>query len=466
MAEVRLRRRMSPSDSILWKIERDPVLRSTVTAVALLDRSPDFDTLRTRMAGAARTMPWLREVMVAPAVGVDSPRWRPADHFDLDYHLRRIRPPGPGSVDEVLRIAEREAMTSFDPTRPPWEFVLLDDVGTGAALICKFHHAASDGIAAMRLALELVDRDPVPPDPSDDKASPVGAGGSWPGIDTARRLARAPLDAAALAVRVGRSPGRSLRTGLDALVWGARLLAPTGSPRSPIMHGRSTRLRFSAFDVDFGELRASARRTGATLNDVFVAGVADGLRRYHESSGARVEELRMTLPISVRRPGDPSAGNRFVPVRFALALSADPRQLVATVSRTVREWRDGPALAMTDTMASVLSALPAPLVARVFGSLLRNVDFVATNVPGPSVPMAIAGARIVGLYAFAPPSGAALNVSLVTNAQRCCIGVNMDPEAIGDPDLMTASLHKGLHKMLALGRQGERTKPVRAGAGR
>jgi diacylglycerol O-acyltransferase / wax synthase len=197
-----------------------------------------------------------------------------------------------------------------------------------------------------------------------------------------------------------------------------------------------------------------------------VAGVADGLRRYHESSGAHVDELRMTLPISVRRPGDPSAGNRFVPVRFALALSADPRQLVATVSRTVREWRDGPALAMTDTMASVLSALPAPLVARVFGSLLRNVDFVATNVPGPSVPVSIAGARMDGLYAFAPPSGAALNVSLVTNAQRCCIGVNMDPEAIGDPDLMTASLRKGLHKVVALGRQGERAKPVRAGAGR
>jgi diacylglycerol O-acyltransferase / wax synthase len=456
-------RAMSASDSILWKMERDPVLRSTVTAVSLLDRSPDWERLRAVMAEATCRVPWLRQVVVAP-FGLDSPRWTTDESFDLDYHLRRMRPPDSGSFDDVLRIAELAAMTPFDWTRPPWEFTLVEGVGTGAALIQKFHHAAIDGIGAMRLAIELSDRDPVAPATVGGGGPPEGTetGGLLTTFRTVRRLGRLPLEAVALVTRAARSPAASLRTTVDAVTWGARLLAPVGAPLSPIMRGRSSRLRFAAFDLGLSELRASARRTEGTLNDVFVAGVASGLRRYHEASGHPVDQLRMTLPISVRRPDDPAAGNRFVPVRFTLPLLSDARQLVTTVSRTVREWRDGPALAMTDAMASALNALPPPLVARVFGSLLRNVDFVATNIPGPTVPVVLAGAEIVGLYAFAPPSGAAVNVSLVTNAGRCCIGVNMDASAVGDPDLLVTSLQEGLSDVLELGTCADLDRPAPA----
>src|SRR5688572_6162255 len=50
-------RQLGASDAVLWDIEKDPVLRSTITAVALLDRSPDWDRLVRRVAHGADLVP-------------------------------------------------------------------------------------------------------------------------------------------------------------------------------------------------------------------------------------------------------------------------------------------------------------------------------------------------------------------------------------------------------------------------
>jgi len=164
------------------------------------------------------------------------------------------------------------------------------------------------------------------------------------------------------------------------------------------------------------------------------------------------------LPISVRGKDDTQGGNRFVPVRFTVPVTApDPATSVATVSRLVREWRDGPALTLTDTLASALNVLPTAELTQVFRSLLRNVDFVATNVPGLRAPAYLAGAKVLRQYAFAPPSGAAVNVALLSNVDCCCIGVNMDRGAIDDPQLLMRSLREGFEEVLALSAPADRS---------
>ena len=158
MSEHRPGRRMSPTDSILWRIERDPVLRSTVTAVSILDRVPVWNDYRQRMLEAADRIPWLRQVVVDAPLGIGSPSWVDTEDFDIDYHLRRVRLPHTCGFDELLTFAAREAMAEFDRARPPWEFTLVEGFdGDGAALIQKFHHAATDGVGAIRLAREILD---------------------------------------------------------------------------------------------------------------------------------------------------------------------------------------------------------------------------------------------------------------------------------------------------------------------
>ena len=181
-----------------------------------------------------------------------------------------------------------------------------------------------------------------------------------------------------------------------------------------------------------------------------MAAVASGLASYHEACGHPVTELRMTLPISVRARDDVGSGNRFVPVRFVLPVFAhEPARMVASVSLLVRAWRSGPALPLAVGLSVALNTLPTPVLAPLFGSLLRNVDFVATNVPGLRGPVYLAGAEVRRQYAFAPPSGAALNVSLLSHGESCCIGVNMDPGAVEDPALLVASLRGSFGEILA-----------------
>ncbi len=441
-------RGMSASDSILWRMERDPVLRSMVSAISVLDRPPDWNRLRDKLALASHRFPWLRQVVVGPPFGVGSPRWRATTDFDRDYHLRRVRLAGPGTLAEVLELAARDAMAPIDQTRPPWEITVVEGLGLGAAVIEKFHHAAIDGIGAMRLVAELVDAER---DLDRDLGAPVGPSADPTGTSLVGWLTRLPLGALGSTLRAARSPARSLHDALDALRWVGRLIAPVGEPMSPLLRARSTRLRFAAFDIDLDRLRAAGRNSGGTLNDAFVAAVVIGLRRYHEEHGRPVDRLRMTLPVSVRRPDDPPGGNRFVPVRLAVPTDSRPtRKVIEAVSATVREWREGPALGLTDAMASALNLLPTPVLAQVFGAVLRNVDFVATNVPGPNRPMYLAGAEILGQYAFAPPSGAAVNVALVSYRTSGCIGVNMDPAAVDDPARMTGALREGFDAVFDL----------------
>jgi hypothetical protein len=141
---------------------------------------------------------------------------------------------------------------------------------------------------------------------------------------------------------------------------------------------------------------------------------------------------------------------------------------IPAISRLVREWREGPALGLTDALASVLNGLPSPAVTQVFGSMLRNVDFVATNVPGLPVPAYLAGAELLRQYAFAPPSGAALNVALLSHVGHCCIGVNIDRAAIADPDLLVSCLQEGFDEIIvhAVAPAGARPSTVKVAASR
>ena len=482
MSGTTMAARMSPADSILWRIERDPILRSTVTAVSLLDRVPDWDRFRSRMLEASERIPRMRHVVVEPPLGLGSPYWAVDENFDLDYHLRRIQLPQPTSFGDVLDFAAREAMSGFDHARPLWVFTIVEQVGEGAVLVQKFHHAATDGLGGIRLALEILDttrrvshrvhrlEQLVTPAPRTRRVpGPLGRVAEVT-LATARDLTaqatRVPITVVEGAARLGRAPLRSVEAAADSLRWGARLLAPVTTPLSSVMIGRSIGLSFGAFDVDLGRLHEAGRQAGGTLNDAFITAVGAGLRRYHEKQGKPVERLRMTLPISIRREGDPVMVNRFVPVRFTVPLvPADPALRIPAIARLVREWRDGPALGLSDALANLLNSLPTRAVTDVFASILRNVDFVATNVPGLPTPSYLAGAELVRQYAFAPPSGSAVNVSLLSHVGHCCIGVNMDPAAVADPEGLVSSLEEGFEEVLSIAGPNEGTRPDVSEAG-
>jgi WS/DGAT/MGAT family acyltransferase len=449
-AEVRL----SSSEALLWTIERDPLLRSTIVVVGLLDRPPDDVRLRARLAAAAETFPRLRQRVEPDRRGL---RWVDAGTaFDLDHHLRRYRLAGSGSLRQVLDDAGVLAGETFDQARPLWQVVVAEGLeGGGAALIVKLHHAVTDGVGGVELLPMLTD--PADGDRPARLRKSARTTRREPQVQRVLRTAETTVEgiashpAASLAAvpRVARSVGRLLR--------------PAGPPLSPVAAGRGLGRHLDTLEYPLDALSDAAHAVGGTLNDAFVSAVIGGLHRYHEKHGCAPDKLRVTMPISTRRPGDAPGGNRFTPARFVLPLAiADPAERMRAVGEITRAWRKEPALALTDVLAAALAHLPSDVTASVFGSMLKGVDFVATNVPGVTERTWIAGAELLRLYAFAPPSGAALNVALLSHGATCCIGINSDTDAIADPEVLSDCLADGFAEVVEVGacHDGTETPPT------
>jgi WS/DGAT/MGAT family acyltransferase len=354
--------------------------------------------------------------------------------------------------------------TAFDPELPLWEAVVVEGIEDGkAAVVIKLHHAVADGVGGMALILRLLDRLPVPargttaaesssvaPAHSDEEASAEIDESDVPrqaGLGQFVHASRRMLDAA---LRGAIDPVKGVRQARGAAESVVRLLAPAREPLSPLMVARSLGRRFEVLDLPSDLLHTASMATGGTLNDVFVTGILGGLRHYHHEHGVEVEQLRVLMPINVRNSSDHAAGNHFVPARFVLSTVEDPAERLGRVHRIAGSWKHAPGLGLSDVLAFGLDLLPPSLTTALWGSMLKGDDFVATNVPGPPFETYFSGAHVERFYAFAPCSGAAVNVALTTTGGCACVGMNLDTAAIPDGAVLARCLEEGFDEVLHL----------------
>jgi WS/DGAT/MGAT family acyltransferase len=457
-------RHVRQSDAFTLALERDPALRATIVAVALLDRSPDWDRLTERIERATRLAPEFRQRLVPSPLGLAPPRWVPDPDFDLSWHLRRQRLPDGAALPALLEVARHASMAAFDHDRPLWEFTLVEGLPDGAAaLVLKVHHALTDGIGGVQIAAQVVDLTregfdlgPLPPAPAVARSRPFEDVVESVGYDLRRvadvgtGLLRAAPGALVGAVRdpLG-ATARTLRE-VGSL---ARFVRPVTTTRSPVMRDRRLLRHLELLDVPVADLKAAGAAVGGTVNDAFVAAVAGGMRIYHERHGATTDALRVTMPISVRAEGDRIGGNRITLVRLDLPVAtADPRARMEEVHEICRAQRDEPALAHSEAVAAALNLLPVS----VTGSMLHHTDLLASNVPGFDLEAYVAGARVQGFYAFGATLGSAANITLMSYDGMANIGVNVDSGAVPDPDAFLTSLRDGFAEVVAVGHPAAR----------
>ncbi len=457
---------MRGSDAFSWYMERDPTLRSTVVAVVWLDRSPDWEVVKSKLDFTGRVVPLFRKKLLEPPGRLAPPRWTVDDAFDLSCHVHRIDALGSRSDQAVVEFARQAAMTSFDRARPLWDTTLIDNLEGGrAALVMKLHHSLTDGIGGMQLALLLFDRDesgapidPMPEAPLGERVEPatlirqsiahnlgtvstLAVEGLKKLLPTARWVAVHPLSSLSAVVETVGSIGRTV--------------APVRKTLSPIMKARGVARNLGMIEVPLADLKRAAREAGGTVNDAFLASVTGGLRRYHEKHDTDIDALRVTLPISIRTPNDSMGGNRITLMRFPLhACDPDPATRIAEADRMCRRARQERSLGLTDAIAGALNLLPSGAV----GSMLKHVDFLASDVPGFDFPVYLGGALVEKYISFGPTIGSSVNLTLLSYNGTCFVGVTTDSAAVPDQDLLVESLREGFEEVLDLG--GEHA-PVR-----
>lgn len=269
---------MRESDAFSWYMERDPALRSTMIAIAWLNRSPTWEVLVDRVERASRAIPLFRMRLVEPPARLSTPRWSVDDGFDLTWHLRRIEPPAPHTPATVIDVARVAATTAFDPAHPLWEFTLVEHLeGDRAALVMKLHHSLTDGIGGMELALLLFDTAIVASRRTSPEPLPAAPKGEQPhGFRLVRdslshdwaRVLHAVGDelrgGPPAAMHAARHPLRTAADVAQTVRSIARTVAPVLDTRSPVMTGRSLRRRLDVITVGLADLKGSAAAAGAS----------------------------------------------------------------------------------------------------------------------------------------------------------------------------------------------------------
>ena len=462
--------RMSEAESLMWRLEKDPYLSSTVGNITVLDREADFERFRYRLDRASRVVPRLRQRVQPSPVSLTPPHWVDDPEFDIDYHVRRVAVPAPGALRQLCDLASLITADPFDRTRPLWMFYVVDGVEGGqGAIIQKLHHTVADGEGSLRLSMQFIDLareaedPPMPPEPESAGAEPPPPPSA---VETVRDVLTGTLR---MPIGIGRQYGELMADPTRIPTAGATLartvrgvvtqLSDVEAARSPVWTKRSLHRRVETLRTPLADTKAAAKKLGGTLNTAFICAAAAAAGEYHRAVGASVEQLRASMAISTRTKE--SGSNAFSLARLVVPTGdmamAERFRLIHEATTTARE---ASATAGLETVAAVAATLPTSLVIRLAKAQAQTVDFATSNVRAADFPCYIAGARIMANYPIGPLAGVAFNLTLVSYDGSLDMGMNVDTAAVEDPELLRTCMEGAFAELNRLGRPARRTGGV------
>jgi WS/DGAT/MGAT family acyltransferase len=429
------RERLSEDDAQILRLE-SPVIKGHTGKVLIVAPGSDGQALsvkglRDRVGERMAAFPRLSQRVEEPRLGLGRPAWVDVPELDLDWHLAEPDHADPLSDEELRRAAGDLLSERLDHTRPLWRFDALPLTGERTALVGRIHHAMADGVSAIRLVSGLLwDAD------TDAPLHPTGeapAENSKPGSPARSAQPARPAEAreARILVRLPGALWRELRPGadsdLDRHIGSAREVAWTTFPLA-----RLKRIEHGAGD-------------GVTVNDVVLAVVAGGLRRWMVNGDRSSQDLRVQCPVCLhaREEAKAALGNRDSFMNLDLPISEpDPATRLRMINTETSERKlDHDA----DALYAFFHALGRfrPLYRGVtrLTSGPREFALSVSNVPGPRQRPLMLGHAIEQFSSFAEPADRhALRVSILSLGGELAFGLCSDPEAITDLDGLRGAL--------------------------
>lgn len=392
------------------------------------------------------------------------PVWVDDPDFELDFHVRRAAISAPGTEQVLRELVGRILSRHLDRSRPLWEIYLVEGLADGRlAVITKTHHAMVDGLASMDVGAVLLDLTPVPRDTPDDEWAPARE--PWAVelaasavLDSLRRpqlawdiTGRILGDVRHAASTLGRTVDAGLHTGRSA----ART-----RPVHPLNAATGAQRRYGTAHTSLAEHRAVRKAHGGTVNDVVLAVVAGGLRRWMISRGEPLTHdasVRALVPVSVRARagGNSSPGNMISAYFVDLPVAEeDPVARLSAVRGAMESHKRGGRAVGAARLIGLVGLAPPLLhnlgarLASQHSSRLYNV--LVTNVPGPPRPLYAAGARMLDMFPVVPLAGGqAVAIGVTSYDGAMHYGLTADRDAMPDVDVLATALADSLAELLA-----------------
>ncbi|HEY3007504.1 MAG TPA: wax ester/triacylglycerol synthase family O-acyltransferase [Micromonosporaceae bacterium] len=427
-----------------------------IGAFAILDPGDLLDSdgrlrveaVRRAIEARLHLVPRFRQRLHRPCRGLGGPFWADAPDFDIADHVRVTEVPAPGDEAQLLLTIEGLRRRPLDRSQPLWQMWFLAGLPDGrVGFYMKVHHAIADGAAGVATLGALLD---AAPNPHTAPGSPF-APAPVPSIrelfaDNVRRRARELVRAASVLLRPVRTV-RGVRAGWPAV---HETLATERAPRTSLNRPIGPGRQFAVIRGSIDQVKQVAHRYGATVNDALVAAIAGGLRDLLRGRGERVDDvvLRAYAPVSLHRerPGL-ARGNKDGVMAISLPLGVpDPIARLRLIAAETAERKK-----RTRPPAGTL--LRNRVAQRVFLRLMarqRWANVYVANVPGPPVPLYLAGARLLELFPMVPLTGnLTLGVGALSYAGQFNITAVADRDACPDVEIFAEGVRDALRSMAA-----------------
>lgn len=433
--------RMSSVDTAWLRMDR-PSNLMMICGVLLIGERLTLSRLRSTLRDRFMRFRRFSQYAVQTPAGA---YWTDDRHFDIGKHVLRASLRGSAGKAQLEKLVSELMATPLDPSRPMWQFHLVEAYEGGSAVVMRIHHCYADGIALIQVMLSMTDADragrvpgPVPPAP--------------------KRTETASSDPFAAALKTAGKIGSAIvETGIGlwhdpakAVAFAKQGSAFTEEVARLALMGEDSRTRFKgqpgvakrvawADPVAVSEVKAVGRALDCSINDVLLSSVSGALRSYLIEKGEVVDGLsiRALVPVNLRPPENSwKLGNRFGLVFLDLPIGIEnPVERLYAVRENMRALKGSYQPVVALGVLAAMGAGPKILQEQLLAMLARNATAVMTNVPGPQQALYLGGAPIRSMMFWVPQSGnIGLGVSILSYNGEVRFGVVADRGLCPDPD--------------------------------
>jgi WS/DGAT/MGAT family acyltransferase len=436
--------RLSGMDASFLYMET-PTHHMHVTGALILDPSTmkggySLDRIKQLIRQRIHLMSQLRRRMVSVPLGIDHPVWIEDPEFNLDQHIHRLTVHAPGTMHELSEVVGDIASTPLDRNLPLWQMYVVEGLEHGhVGLVSKMHHSMIDGVTGADMMAHLLDLEPDaegPPPPEEEWVPDAVPTDAEITRDALLSRLRDPLRATKAVIRTGRS---FVDMGLGIAGVGQetklRPALPFSGPRT-VLNQSITAKRAVAFgQAELEDLKLVKTTFGTTVNDVVLAASAMSLRRYLQLHNDLPDRpLLAAVPVSVHGKGTSDGINQVS--NMFVRLPVDIEDPVEGLLRIRNETKDAKAVhnAMGVDLIQDMAQITPPgvynLAMRLYassgmsGALPPVQNLVISNVPGPPIPLYLAGAQVKSIFPFGPLiEGSGINITVLSNMGNMDFGV-------------------------------------------
>jgi WS/DGAT/MGAT family acyltransferase len=407
-----------PPLDLMWLIMETQASPTHVGALLLFEKPKGHPNVVKEIVEAYRSHEPTPPFNYVPETGGTSmPRFRETTSYDPCYHVQHVALPNDSSYDDLLRLVADLHEPMLDRGRPLFRDWFIDGVpGNRFAFYTKVHHSIIDGVSGTRRLYASLSSSPRRSIPTPAFAAEVPVRKARPPQALVDRLAELGISATKQTLALRDVSVGALKKGLASLlgaepVGSAPFTAHRGPMNDPLQMARS----IATLSLPLDEMHAVGKHFGATLNDLAVTIVDEGVHRYLRQTGrAFPHRLVAFCPVSLRDEGDTAAGTKasamFVHLgKHEATVTERIGQVVTAMGAAKQELRSmskDAAMVYAVALLGVAELTTATRVDRVTPPL---ANMVISNVPGGRERMHLNGAPLIGTF---PISAIAMSVGL------------------------------------------------------